>query len=135
MKRFELYIPPQQHTRNAVNGRFMKGHIPFNKGKKWTDYMDMRKAKRVKRIGMKNMIPGNKTTSSRNAKPVVAILDGKIKGIYRSSYHASRLTGICSCSIRLCCSKKRKSAGGYKWFWERDNSWLELIKQNEDYGK
>lgn len=135
MKRFELYIPPQQHTRNAVNGRFMKGHIPFNKGKKWTDYMDMRKAKRVKRIGLKNLRPGNKDIPGWNAKPVVAILDGEIKGIYRSSCDAERKTGICQHGIRLCCSKKRKSAGGYKWFWERDNSWLELIKQNEDYGK
>lgn len=33
MGRGELYIPPQRLTRNAVNGRFMKGHVPFNKGK------------------------------------------------------------------------------------------------------
>lgn len=135
MERHELYIPPQKSTRNAMTGRFMKGHVPFNKGKKWTDYMDMRKAKRVKRIGLKNLRPGNKDIPGWNAKAVVAILDGEIKGIYRSSCDAERKTGICQHGIRLCCSKKRKSAGGYKWFWENDNSWLELIKQNEDYGK
>lgn len=41
----ELYIPPERPERNLVNGRFLKGHTPHNKGKKWADYMDMRKAK------------------------------------------------------------------------------------------
>ena len=36
----ELYIPPFQQppTRNYKNGRIMKGYIPKNKGKKWSDY-------------------------------------------------------------------------------------------------
>ena len=44
----ELYIPIERPERNLVNGRFLKGHTPHNKGKKWADYMDMRKAKRIK---------------------------------------------------------------------------------------
>lgn len=29
----ELYLPPEPPKRNAVTGRFMKGHEPANKGK------------------------------------------------------------------------------------------------------
>lgn len=28
----ELYIPIERPTRNLVNGRFLKGHTPHNKG-------------------------------------------------------------------------------------------------------
>lgn len=127
MVRGELYIPPQRLTRNAVNGRFMKGHVPFNKGKKWSDYMDMRKAKRVKRIGMKNLKRGY-VIAGWNAKPVVAILDGKIAGIYPSSNEAGRKTEVCSRNIRRCCDGKCHHAGGFRWFWEDDNTWFDLIE-------
>lgn len=30
----ELYLPPEVPKRNAVTGRFMKGHVPHNKNKK-----------------------------------------------------------------------------------------------------
>lgn len=33
----ELYIPIERPERNLVNGRFLKGHTPHNKGKKWAD--------------------------------------------------------------------------------------------------
>lgn len=105
----------------------MKGHVPFNKGKKWSDYMDMRKAKRVKRIGMRNLKRGY-VIAGWNAKPVVAILDGKIAGIYPSSNEAGRKTGICSRNIRRCCDGECRHAGGFRWFWESDNTWCNLIE-------
>ena len=51
----ELYIPPKRIYRNPTNGQFLKGLTPHNKGKKWEDYMDMRKAKRIKRIALSNL--------------------------------------------------------------------------------
>ena len=45
---WELYIEKEVPKRNAVNGRFLKGHVPHNKGKKWIEWMDMRKAKKIK---------------------------------------------------------------------------------------
>ena len=113
----ELYIPPERPERNLVNGRFLKGHTPHNKGKKWADYMDMRKAKRIKRIGVKNLVR-NYRISGWNAKPVVAIKDDELVGIYPSASEAGRKAGICGRNIISCCSGKRKHAGGYQWFWE-----------------
>ena len=51
----ELYIPPIRPKYNPTNGQFLKGHVPHNKGKKWEEWMDMRKAKKVKQIAMKNL--------------------------------------------------------------------------------
>ena len=35
----ELYLPPLRTGVNKLNGRFTKGHVPANKGKKWSEYM------------------------------------------------------------------------------------------------
>lgn len=42
----EININPIAN-RNAVNGRFLKGIIPHNKGKKWSDYIDGRKKRKM----------------------------------------------------------------------------------------
>ena len=126
----ELYIPREKPTRNLLNGRFLPGHVPHNKGKKWEEYMDMRKAKRVKQIGMKNLVP-NMLLGGWNARAVVAIDDdNRLAGIYPSSEEASRKSGIIARNIRLCCDKKRKHAGGYRWFWEDDNEWCDVVNGN-----
>lgn len=122
----ELYILPERPSRNPVNGRFLKGHTPHNKGKRWSDYMDMRKAKKIKRIGMKNLVR-NYQIAGWNAKPVVAVENGEIAGIYPSASEAGRKMGICSRNIRSCYSGKRKSAGGYQWFLESGNKWCDLV--------
>ena len=70
--------------------------------------MDMRKAKRIKRIGEKNLVR-NYRIAGWNARPVVAIEGRKIAGIYPSASEAGRKTGI------------------YRWFWESDNTWCNLI--------
>lgn len=119
----ELYIPPERPTRNLITGKFLKGHIPHNKGKRWADYMDMRKAKRIKRIGVKNLVR-NYRISGWNAKPVVAIKDDKLVGIYPSASEAGRKAGICGRNI--------KHAGGYQWFWENDNTWCDLVNYGEN---
>ena len=34
----ELYIEPERRYRNALNGQFLKGNTPHNKGKKWNEW-------------------------------------------------------------------------------------------------
>lgn len=46
------------------NGRFEKGHIPFNKGKKWSDYLSEESQERIKKTLFQK---GNKTS---NTKPI-----------------------------------------------------------------
>ena len=34
----ELYIEPERRDRNALNGQFLKGNTPHNKGKRWNEW-------------------------------------------------------------------------------------------------
>lgn len=112
---FELYIEPERKQYNPTNGQFLKGHIPHNKGKKWSDYMDMRKAKRIKRAALKNL-HGRKNIGGWNAQPIFAIdKNGETIGWFASSSDAERKVGICARNIRSVLEGKRKYAGGYKW--------------------
>ena len=115
MMSFELYIERERPQRNAVNGRFLKGHVPHNKGKKWNEWMDMRKSKNIKRIGIKNL-HGRKDVGGWNKQPVFAInKNGDTVGWFASSLDAERKTGICARNIRNVLEGKRKHAGGYQW--------------------
>lgn len=114
----ELYIPIEKPNRNPVNGQFLKGHTPHNKGKKWEDYMDMRKAKRIKRIAIGNL-KHNMNIGGWNKKAVFAKDDeGNIVGWFCSSVDAQRKTGINARNIRAVCNGLRKKAGGFSWEFE-----------------
>ena len=139
----ELYIEPQ--TINPVNGQFRKGNIPFNKGLKWPDYLDMRKARRMKKnleIGRKL---GNKNLPDANRRTVVAIKDGKLTA-YRSATDAAIILQSKGIKINrrnicaVCHGKRvmvgkysyiRKKAGGYQWFFAEDiEKYKDLMQQN-----
>lgn len=122
----ELYIPPIPPERNPVNGRFNKGRTPHNKGKKWSDYMDGRKAKRVMRIAKQNLRP-NYNIGGWNKKAVIMVDEEGNHAYFESAEAASRETGITATNIRRCCRRGRKRAGGYRWFWFEDNEWVEHI--------
>ena len=36
-----MYMPPERVYKNPVNGQFLKGHIPHNKGKKWDEWVKL----------------------------------------------------------------------------------------------
>ena len=74
----ELYLP-ERPTVNRITGRFMKGHVPANKGKKWGEYMSKRSQRRSAK-GWRNLdIHRNKNGRPDNAgrcrKQVVAVRD------------------------------------------------------------
>ena len=125
----ELRLPPIPPPRkNPMNGQYLKGHVPHNKGKKWTDYLDMRKAKRVKKNLEIGRARGNPSMAGWNAIKVVGIKDGKFT-IFDSSEHAGRALGIIARNIRHCCHKKRKRAGGIRWFFAASDEWLPLVEK------
>jgi len=142
MENYELNIstPPKR-----INNWFPKGHIPFNKDKKWTDYLDMRKARRMKKnleIGRKL---GNKNLPDANRRTVVAIKDGKLTA-YRSATDAAIILQSKGIKINrrnicaVCHGKRvmvgkysyiRKKAGGYQWFFAEDiEKYKDLMQQN-----
>lgn len=114
----ELWIEPSFafKRRNRERGRFTKGHVPWNKGKKaWTTDDQ---AKRM--IAMENFKLGQKSRHSRGgdycAKPVICYdADGKYVALYKSITHASIATGIERRNIAFTCAGRRHLAGGYQW--------------------
>lgn len=74
----ELTLPPVWTGINKQNGRFLKGHVPANKGKKWADYMGKRAMKRAAK-GWANVIShrpkSRPDTAGRCRKQVIAVMD------------------------------------------------------------
>lgn len=75
----DLTLPPVWTGINKQNGRFLKGHVPANKGKKWSDYMGKRAQKRCAK-GWKNLDlhrnkNGRPDTAGRCRKQVIAVMD------------------------------------------------------------
>ena len=111
----ELYIPKERPQYNPTNGQFLKGHIPFNKGKKASEYMTPEGLANSIRIGRKNLKP-NKNLGGHNKKAVIAITDeGKVVGWFESAEDAGRKIGVSGSAIRNVCYGYRKKAGGFNW--------------------
>lgn len=93
MEMSELYIPPERFERNLVNGRFLKGCTPHNKGKRMTYH-----SKWAKRRSLKNLSKGrgawHKTGAGMNKKSVVLIKDEKLCGVFPSIQTAGKMIGV-----------------------------------------
>jgi len=126
---YELYIPSEIEVtkRNPVTGRFMRGHKPFNKGRKLSDYMSKEKIEHIKSYLKRT---GNPNIGGWNKKEVFAFKNNKLVGIYKSSVHAGNMLNVCDRNIRSVCAKKRKSAGGYQFYWADDSELLNIMKIN-----
>lgn len=122
----ELVIDRARPQRNLVTGRFLPGHSSFNKGKNWSEWMS-KKSQLHAMKGWKNL-KGRRDIGGWNAKAVVMIREDGRWFVFPSASEAGRKTGIQEANIRSVCRKKRKRAGGYRWFFEEDNEWLDLIK-------
>lgn len=153
----ELTLPPVWTGVNKQTGRFMKGHVPANKGKRWSDYMGKRAQKRAAK-GWKNLDlhrnkNGRPDTAGRCRKEVVAVMDdGRWFVLPYVGAAAKWLTdrlGIAGRreNIGRCCRQNeakqalRKPWGkptgrtntdhryhGIRWYFETDNVWTEKIK-------
>lgn len=152
----ELTLAPVCTGVNRQTGRFLKGHIPHNKGKRWSDYMGKRKQKRCAK-GWKNLDlhrnkNGRPDTAGRCRKPVVAVMDNGSWVVFDYLGAAAEwLGGGNRENIGRCCrsneSKKvckhdwrqgqPKGASrvntdhrymGIRWYFESDNIWTTKIK-------
>jgi hypothetical protein len=107
---------------NPKNGRFLKGFTPHNKGKKWSEWMDGRKQKKVFKCLSRN---GNPNLAGANAKTIVGVKNGKFC-VFESSEDPGRKLGIFARNIRAVCHGKRKKAGGMMWFFEESTEWVKI---------
>lgn len=110
----ELYLPAERPSRNPTNGRFLKGRIPHNKGKKMTDYLDEETAKRLRAIGIANLKP-NAKFAGWNKKAIIALEGEKVVGWFPSAEEAARKVGVSPSAIRKVLYGKSKHAAGFKW--------------------
>jgi hypothetical protein len=117
---WDLDLMIGQRPARKANGRFVKGQTAWNKGKKWNEWMDGRKQRKV-RNRLKHT--GNPKLPGWNKKAIAAVKDNKVV-FFDSSVDAERKTGICGRNIRSVCEKKRNFAGGCRWFFADDKELL-----------
>ena len=71
---YELRTGYQPRRQHESNGRFAKGSVPFNKGRKWSEWMREDMQAKVKAIGVKNLTHRAKKGDAGTChKPVIAI--------------------------------------------------------------
>lgn len=114
MESWELNIPSVPIRKRG--GKFPKGHTPFNRGRKWDEWMDGRKQRKVRRILLSHR-QVNMNIGGWNKRAVVGIsVDGRMC-FFDSSEDAARKLNIVSRNIRGCCDGRRNTAGGVFWRW------------------
>ena len=117
-------------ARNFLNGRFLKGHIPHNRGKKIEEYMSNANIRKVKRIGMKNL-KGRSDIGGWNARKVVAVREDGKPFVFTSATKAAEVTHLIRRNITRCCQGKAKHCGRFRWFYWEDDEWIRIAKEHE----
>lgn len=148
MSSYELnFTGIPQTDRNLKTGRFLKGMTPHNKGKKWADFMDGRKQKRVMRIALQNLETARKLghcgkAGGRNKRPIIAVLDNGEWLVFPESKSAAAWCGGLRENVCRCCRENERTmltkGGkvndnhrylGARWYFESDDKWTLKIKK------
>ncbi len=147
---YELTFPPAFTGRSPQTGRFLKGHVPANKGRKWCEYMGKRAQRRAAK-GWKNLDVHRPRRRADNAgrcrKKVIAVCDDGSWCMIPDIGAASQWCGGRRENVRRCCQQNhdarplKKSAGhqpgyvntdhrylGIRFYYENDNIWTTKIK-------
>lgn len=146
MSNWELKMAPERKNRNPVNGRFVKGCTPYNKGKKWDEYMSKREQK--KRLEHLHRFNGRCPGSGRPKISVVAVNDHGRYLFFDSIIEASQWVGVRHENVRQCCCMNRDrkllrtTSGkltnkvntdhklkGIRFYFKSDPTWMEKIKK------
>lgn len=142
---YELYIPPLRPSNNPTNGHFIKGHVPANKGKKWSEYMSKRSQKRASKgwANLDKFRPKTRPDNCRRCRiQVVAVKDDGTWCVLPHIGAAGEWIGGSRENVRRCCqsNKKRhvnKKTGkintdhkylGVRFYYESDNIWTSKVK-------
>ena len=132
----ELYIEPEWTGRNRVNGRFLKGHVPANKGKKWSEFMPKRSQKRSAK-GWSNLdkYRVRPATAGRPKKPVIALTDDGDFMYFPFVGAAAKWCGGFRGCVSRCCRQNETTDNtdhkylGYRFYFEEGSVWLDKIKK------
>ena len=145
MNNWELYLPPDRLGNNPINGQFNKGHIPHNKGRKWSEWVGKRAQKRMMK-GWANLDKYRPTTRPDNAgrcrKEVIAVRDDGTWCCLPFVGAAGEWIGGNRENVRRCCAFNlarhinRKTGKvntdhrymGVRFYYESDPIWMDKIK-------
>jgi len=113
---FTLYIAP---TKNK-QGRFQKGHTPWNKGMSWEEQgVSAEEHKRKVAILQANSHKNGYGHKPTHSKPVIQMDEyGNRLHWYESSEAAARKLGLQGRNIRKVCDGQRNFCGGFRWRWD-----------------
>lgn len=135
----ELHLPPVYKGIDAKTGRFLKGHVPANKGKKWNEFMSKRSQRRSAR-GWKNLdLYRNKRRSGkagRPKEPVVAVMDDGTFTVFSYMGHAAQCLGGSRHNVARCCRLNALHGEntdhqymGVRLYYESDTAWINKVRQ------
>ena len=144
----ELYIEPERKPYNPTNGRFLKDHVPHNKGKKMEEWMDGRKMKKVKRLAIENLENArshNKRSdkAGRPKKAVIAVYDDGTFRMFGCVSMIPKAIGLGKENVARCCRENASGrtnqktgkvntdhrVGGIRFYFENDKNWIQKIKK------
>lgn len=123
----ELYIPPKRINKNPINGRFVKGSIPHNKGKKWEDYIDKDRIVELRKKASES-IRKNGVQHPFKARPVICIDKDGNHQYYESMTSAAKAIGTTMEYLWKGCHGVVKTVKGYRVFLFESDEWTKLIK-------
>ena len=148
----ELNLGPEWSGTDKQTGRFQKGHVPANKGKRWNEWMSKcgqaSAAKNGKRLGEYVRQHGRSEKAGIPKKQVVAVLPDGSWTVFAYSQPAAEWVGGNRENVRRCCnlnqSRKRlkKQWGhpsdkvntdhkykGVRFYFVDDDTWTTKIKK------
>lgn len=107
----DTLMPPRPQRKS--NGQFTKGHTPYTKGKKWSEWMPAEMQAKI-RAAMPHSGWHQSHSGGMPKKPVMATKDGK-SYYFDSLTEAAEKTGANPIAISMACKGKRKHALHYEW--------------------
>ena len=134
----ELYLPPVWTGTDTKTGRFLKGHVPANKGKKWNEFMSKR-SQRKSAKGWKNidLHRCRGENAGRPKKPVVAVMaDGTFR-VFSYTGSAAQWLGGSRHNVARCCrlnalhgANTNHKYKDVRLYFESDTTvWIDKVKQ------
>ena len=135
----ELYLPPVWTGIDAKTGRFLKGNVPANKGKRWDEFMSTRSQRRSAR-GWKNLdlyrCKGGNGKAGRPKKPVVAVMGDGTFRVFSYIASAAQWLGGSRYNVARCCRLNALHGAntdhkymGVRLYFESDSAWIKKVRQ------
>lgn len=123
----------QEQKYDPKTGRFKKGHKPHNKGKKWSDYMSEESMEKSRATFIKNIYDnrGRKRpdVAKRCSRAVLGVEPSGKPHFFEGAAQAARIvSGTMRENIRNCCQGKRKTCGGWTWYYADDERVADVLR-------